>query len=288
MDTKIINGRTIADEIAKKLKGELETLSTIPHLAIIQIGEDAATSQFIAMKQKRADEIGIKTTLFQFPANAPQNDIAAVIDRLNNDSDEEDAPVHGIILQLPVPIGSEELIDRINFEKDVDRLSVHSLGMIQHADLDQMKIFCPAVVRGILTLLEYENILVQTKHVVIVNNSSAIGLPLATALSRMNATVTICNEFTKDLESITSKADILISATGIPELITAKHVKNGAIVIDVGSGVNKQTGKICGDVKLDEVEPLVSQITPVPGGVGPMTIISLLESTVEVTKLTVE
>lgn len=272
---QIIDGKKISLEIREKLRKEISDLKVIPSLAIIYVGDNPASEIYVRNKIKVGEELGIDVKLFRFNSDERQDVIINKIKELN-----EDISVHGIIIQSPVPSQIDEayINSFIDKDKDVDGFGVFSLGSLASND----ERFIAATPYGILKMLEYENIDVKGANVVIVGRSKIVGRPLALALLNRDATVTITHSKTKNLASITKLADILIVAIGQPEFITSDYVKNGAIVIDVG--ISRVDGKIKGDVDFTKVKEKASYITPVPGGVGPMTIAMLLSNVVESAK----
>lgn len=272
---QIIDGKKISLEIREKLRKEISDLKVIPSLAIIYVGDNPASEIYVRNKIKVGEELGIDVKLFRFNSDERQDVIINKIKELN-----EDINVHGIIIQSPVPSQIDEayINSFIDKDKDVDGFGVFSLGSLASND----EKFIAATPYGILKMLEYENIDVKGANVVIVGRSKIVGRPLALALLNRDATVTITHSKTKNLASITKLADILIVAIGQPEFITSDYVKNGAIVIDVG--ISRVDGKIKGDVDFTKVKEKASYITPVPGGVGPMTIAMLLSNVVESAK----
>lgn len=272
---KIIDGKSFALEIQESLKKEIKDLNIVPGLAIIYVGDNPASEIYIKNKIKVAEEIGIKTEVFRFTSEVSENDIIVKIKELNEDSN-----VDGIIIQSPLPkIFNEDYINSfIDKDKDVDGFGIYNLGAL--ASFDEK--FIAATPYGVIKLLEHENIELKGANVVVVGRSKIVGRPLALALLNRDATVTIAHSKTKDLKAITSMADILVVAIGSPKFITADYVKEGAVVIDVG--ISRVDGQILGDVDFDSVKEKVSYITPVPGGVGPMTIAMLLNNVVESAK----
>jgi methylenetetrahydrofolate dehydrogenase (NADP+)/methenyltetrahydrofolate cyclohydrolase len=284
---EILNGRKIADEIKKELAREVNKIKTkgnkVPHLAAILVGDDGASQTYVSNKIRDCKEVGFEYTLLNFPPTITQNKLLSEIDRLNNDVD-----IDGFIVQLPLPghIQQEEITERILPRKDVDGFTNKNFGKIISKD----PLILPATPLGILELLRRYNVKTKGKHCVVVGNSRIVGSPMAMLMSyHGDATVTNCHIHTKDLKEYTKSADILIVAVGKPGLITADMVKEGAVVVDVG--INRIIDKsargfhLKGDVSFDEVAPKCSFITPVPGGVGPMTRASLLLNTLNAAKV---
>ena len=290
MSAIIIDGKKISEEIREEIKKEVEELKAkygiIPGLATILVGENPASVSYVKAKQKVAQNLGFYSVQENLPENIPQEELIAIIKKYNNDE-----KIHGILVQLPLPkhIDEEEVINAILPDKDVDGFHPVNLGRL----LQGNPFFIPCTPYGIMVMLEKIGCDVEGKEVVIVGRSNIVGKPLAVLLFQKrkpigNATVTICHTKTKDLAFHTKRADVLIVAIGKPKFIKADMVKEGAVVIDVG--VNRigisPSGKaiLCGDVDFDEVKEKASAITPVPGGVGPMTITMLMKNTFESAK----
>ena len=266
-----INGTTHASKIRVNLKNRIKDYAPKPHMAVVLVGDDAASQVYIRNKQKACAEVGIHSTLHTLPATASQQEILDMINTLNNDT-----TVNGILVQQPFPvvIDKNAIVSAVDPKKDVDCLHPYNLGLVA---IGQAK-FLPCTPGGIIELLKQESIDISGKHAVIVGRSDIVGKPLALMLLNENATVTICHSKTQNLAQVCSQADILIAAVGRAKLITADFIKSGAVVIDVG--INRENGKLCGDVDYDNVFEKASHITPVPGGVGPMTVAMLLENCV--------
>lgn len=269
---KIINGKEIADKINEETKGIIKKLNLEPGLAIILVGNNAASEIYVKNKINNCQKLGIKANLYRFDENNTENDIIDCINKLNIDKN-----VHGIIVQSPVPkkFNEDYINSFVSPEKDVDGFGIYNMGALA---TNKTK-FLAATPKGIITMLKESEIEVSGKNIVVIGRSKIVGRPLALALLNMDATVTIAHSKTKNLKEVTKNADILIVAIGKPNYITADYVKDDAIIIDVG--INRGDGKIIGDVNFDSVKDKVSFITPVPGGVGPMTIASLLNNTVK-------
>lgn len=271
-----IDGKKISQEIKDELKAEVEQLrenGVVPCLAVIQVGADPASTVYVGNKKKACEYIGIRSLAYEIPEETTESELLALIDELNNNDE-----VNGILVQLPLPSHIEEnkVIQAISPLKDVDGFSEKSVGAMTIGTNG----YLPCTPAGIIQLLKRSGIEISGKNCVVVGRSNIVGKPAALLMLRENATVTICHSRTKDLKKICSEADILIVAIGKPEFITADHVKEGAVVIDVG--IHRREGKkLCGDVKYDEVEPKAGYITPVPGGVGPMTIAMLMENCIK-------
>ena len=274
----VISGKELAknkrDEM-KNLVPELEEkYGRRPNLAVILVGEDVGSKSYVAGKEKACFEIGIGNTTIRKPDSITEEELLSIIDELNNDDN-----VDGILVQLPLPKHIDEtlVINRILPSKDVDGFhpqNVASLYLKQKGTV-------PCTPRGIIEILDSENIEIEGKRAVVIGRSNIVGLPISKLLLDRNATVTICHSRTKNIAEITKQADILIAAVGKPLFVKADMVKEGAVVIDVGVNRNLQTNKLCGDVDFDNVCDKTSYITKVPGGVGPMTITCLLENTIE-------
>lgn len=268
---KIIDGKAIANELRAELKNKIEQSKTKPGLAVIIVGEDPASQIYVRNKVKACGELGIRSYVYELPVATSQLELESLLDELSGNKE-----VDGILLQLPLPkhLNSESASAHIPFEKDVDGFSAQNLGLlVQHKE--QVAACTPL---GVMKLLEREGIDPAGKHAVILGRSETVGKPMAMLLLNANATVTVCHSKTADIKALSRQADILISAVGKAGFVTADMVKNGAVVIDVG--INRdQNGKLCGDVDFDGVKEKTSYITPVPGGVGPMTITMLMYNT---------
>ena len=276
MTAKIIDGKEIARLVRADWKIRVEQLREVdvqPGLAVIMVGENAASKVYVRNKVKACQDIGIHSEEILLPANASQEKVLAAIDKLNIDPN-----IHGILVQLPLPpqIDVLTVIDRIKLEKDVDGFNLYNVGGLVSGGT----VFPPCTPYGVVCLLEYSNIPITGQNVVVVGASNIVGKPMALMLMQREATVAICHVKTRDLAQFTILADILVVAAGKPNLITAPMVKTGAVVIDVG--INRlPDGTLVGDVDFDEVRKKASYITPVPGGVGPMTITMLLCNTIQ-------
>lgn len=269
---EIINGKEISSKIREKLKNEIEEKKLKPGLAIIMVGNNPASEIYVRNKIKACAEIGIKEELYQYDENVSEKEIINCIIKLNNDEN-----INGIMVQSPLPndLDEDKIMNYITPEKDVDGFGISSLGYLASNE----EKFISATPYGIIKLLEYKNIDIEGKNVVIIGRSKIVGRPLALALLNRNATVTITHSKTKNLKEITKTADILIVAIGKAKFITGGDIKDDAVVIDVG--INRIDGKVVGDVDFESCKEKASYITPVPGGVGPMTIAMLLTNVVE-------
>ena len=276
MSSAIINGKEIGQEIRKSVEVRVNALKQqgiTPGLAVILVGDNPASKTYVANKQKSCEAIGMFSELIKMPEDTTQDALLDQIRDLNNRQD-----IHGILVQLPLPkhIDEDAVIATISPEKDVDGFSPVSVGKMM---LGQ-DTYLPCTPFGVMKLLEHSGIDVAGKHAVIVGRSHIVGKPMGELLLQKDATVTYTHSKTPDLPSFTKQADILIAAVGRENFITKEHIKPGAVVIDVG--INRdENNKLCGDVNFADVDGIASHITPVPGGVGPMTITMLLENTVQ-------
>lgn len=277
MSAVIVSGKELATEkraFIKEKVSELHTEKNIqPSLAVILVGEDPASQSYVRAKQRACEEAGIRSILEKYPSSITEQDLLDRVTYFN-----QDPSVHGILVQLPLPEHINELaiIEHISPNKDVDGFHPVNVGRMM---IDQ-KSFLPCTPYGIVEMIKSLDVSISGKHVVVIGRSNIVGKPVGQLLLKEDATVTYCHSRTKDLASITKQADILIAAVGRAKLIGPEYVKDGAIVIDVG--VNRlETGKLCGDVDFETVKEKASYITPVPGGVGPMTITMLLQNTLE-------
>ncbi len=273
---QLIDGKKISKEIRDELKAEVELLKKQGRqvcLAVIQVGKDTASSVYVNNKKKACAYIGIESAAYELEESTTEGEVLQLIDRLNQDNH-----VNGILVQLPLPghIDEDKVIRAISPEKDVDGFHPVSVGRLWIGE----KGFLSCTPAGIIQLLKRSGISIDGKECVIVGRSNIVGKPMAALLLRENGTVTIAHSHTKDLKEVTKRADILIVAIGKKQFITADYVKDGAVVIDVGMH-RDENNKLCGDVAFDEVAEKTSAITPVPGGVGPMTIAMLMNNCVE-------
>ncbi len=271
---KIIDGKKISAAVRDGVKTQVAALKEkgiAVCLAVIIVGEDPASQVYVANKEKACAYTGIESRKFALPATTTIDELLALIDKLNNDD-----TVNGILCQLPLPNGLDEqrVIEAISPRKDVDAFCHENVGKIMTGDFD----FLPCTPAGIMEMLAFEGIDPSGKTCVVIGRSNIVGKPMAMLLLHKNGTVTVCHSKTQNLPEVTKTADILVSAVGKAGFVTADMVKKGAVVIDVGMNRN-QEGKLCGDVCFDEVEKIASAITPVPGGVGPMTIAVLMKNT---------
>ena len=279
MTAKIINGTEIAENIKNYVKEKVsdfeKTYNKKPGLAVIMVGSNQASKVYVGIKQKTAKEAGINSMQFNLPKETNHKELIELIKKLN-----EDEKVHGILIQLPLPeqLDEQRILEKIKFRKDVDGFHSRNMGKLVFG----RKEIVPCTPKGIIKLIESTGQEIEGKHAVVVGRSNIVGKPIAMLLLEKNATVTICHSKTKDLKKHTKDADILVVAAGKPKLITKDMVKKNAIVIDVG--INRtddgtEKGKLVGDVDFDSVKEVAGFISPVPGGVGPMTVASLLLNT---------
>ena len=280
---KILNGAALAKKIKSVLAIEIEYLmkknGRAPKLCIVLVGDDPASASYVKSKQKSCNEIGILCDLNILPYSTSQKELLTLIETLNNDPD-----VDGILVQLPLPkhIDQNAILHTIDYKKDVDGLHPMNVGLL-NVSSDAV---IPCTPKGILSLLKAEDVEITGKHCVVIGRSNLVGKPMAQLMIRENASVTVCHSKTKDLAYLTRQGEILIIAIGHPNLVNAEMLKEGAVVVDVG--INSVDGKLVGDIynsiDLTDIEKKAAAITPVPGGVGPMTIASLLENVVEIYK----
>ena len=271
MRSKIIDGKKYSKLLKEELKAKVFNMDIKPSLTVISVGDNAASRVYVRSKEKCANEIGINYRHLHYD-EISEHDLCEVINKLNDDKQ-----VHGIIVQLPLPKGMNEnlIVNAIKPEKDVDGLTFVNAGYL----LNNKKGLVSCTPKGIMYLLKKENVLLEGQNAVVIGRSILVGKPMMNLLINANATVTMCHSKTRDLAKITKKADILIVAIGQKEFIKRDMVKRGAVLIDVG--INRVDGKLYGDVFFDDVYDKVSKITPVPGGVGPMTVVMLMENTIE-------
>ena len=282
MTAKILDGKKIAAEIRASVKGEtllLKERGIVPGLAVVLVGDNPASKVYVGQKEKGCLEAGFASFLHRLPGGTSQKDLLDLIGKLN-----ADPLVHGILVQLPLPdqIDEEKVIAAIKPEKDVDGFSPVNMGRL----VAGMSAIEPCTPKGIMRLLEASGIELAGKEAVVIGRSNIVGKPVALMLLAKSATVTVCHSRTRDLDAHTKRADILVAAVGRPRFVTADMVKDGVVVIDVG--INRLEEGLAGDVDFEGVSEKASWITPVPGGVGPMTIAMLLENTLEQAKLSGE
>ena len=268
---KIVDGKALAVKLREELKEKIGALKKAPGLAVVIVGHDPASQIYVRNKIKACGELGIRSFSYELPETATQKEVEDVLDELASNP-----KVNGILLQLPLPKGlnAESAMSHIPFEKDVDGFSAENLGLLLlHKE---RTVACTPL--GVMKILEHEGVEIAGKNAVVLGRSDTVGKPMAMLLLNANATVTICHSKTQNLKEICKNADILVSAIGKAKFVTADMVKQGAVVIDVG--INRdENGKLCGDVDFENVKEKTSCITPVPGGVGPMTITMLMYNT---------
>jgi methylenetetrahydrofolate dehydrogenase (NADP+) / methenyltetrahydrofolate cyclohydrolase len=273
---KILDGKAVAAEVRSEVAADVARLRDqgIPvRLDVILVGDDPASATYVRMKQKDCDEVGIESGAHRFEADTPQEVLAALVERLNGDS-----AVSGFFIQLPLPEGLDPLalLSEIDPAKDVDGLSPLSVGRLSIG----LPSLLPCTPHGIIQLLRRSGVEIEGKEAVVIGRSNLVGKPLAQLLLRENATVTVCHSRTKNLPEVARRAELLVVAAGRREFVGAEYVSEGAVVVDVGIHA-REGGGLVGDVRFEEVEPVASWISPVPGGVGPMTRAMLLYNTVQ-------
>lgn len=270
---KLIDGKMISAQVKDECKERVAKEGLDVTLAVIQVGNDPASTVYVGNKKKACEYIGIHSLSYELPEETTEEELLALVEKLNQDSN-----VHGILVQLPLPshIDEDKVIQKISPKKDVDGFHPQSVGALSIGEPG----FVSCTPAGVIQLLKRSGVKIDGSECVIVGRSNIVGKPMAMLMLRENATVTVCHSHTKDLKEVTRRADILIVAVGKPRFITKEYVKEGAVVIDVGIHRNEDN-KLCGDVDFADVEPVASAITPVPGGVGPMTIAMLMNNCVE-------
>ncbi len=276
----IIDGKAVSAKLRQEMKGEVAALQAkgiAPGLAVVLVGEDPASQAYVRNKIRACEELGIRSQDHRLPADTTQERLLELIGELNNDP-----AVHGILVQLPLPkqISDQAVIAAIDPKKDVDAFHPQNVGKIVQGNYD----FLPCTPAGVMALLRSTGVPVAGKECVVIGRSNIVGKPMALLMLHEHATVTICHSRTRDLAEVCRRADILIVAIGKARFVTAGMVKEGAVVIDVGMD-RDENGKLCGDVDFAGVEPKAGYITPVPGGVGPMTITMLMQNTITAARL---
>ena len=277
----IIDGKAISAAVRAEITADtaafIKETGVIPGLAVVIVGSDPASQVYVRNKRKACTEVGFYSEAYELPEETTQEELEALVDKLN-----EDPKIHGILVQLPLPrhLDEQRILLRIRPEKDVDAFHPYNVGRIMIGDYH----YLPCTPAGVMELLKRSGIDCNGKECVVVGRSNIVGKPMAMLLLQANGTVTICHSRTKNLSEATCRADILVAAIGKPEFFTADMVKEGAVVIDVGMNRRPSDGKLCGDVDYASVEPVASYITPVPGGVGPMTITMLMQNTLRAAK----
>lgn len=267
----LLDGKFVANKLKQRIKNEVDMLTVKPGLAVISIGNDPASQLYVKLKRKICDELNIHVDEYHFENDVTQEEILDLIDKLN-----ESELIHGILVQTPVPyhLNILEIFNRISPDKDVDGFNPENAGKLAQGQ----EAFVPCTPLGIMHILEEYNIDIEGKNCVVVGRSNIVGRPMAQLLINANGTVTVCHSKTKDIEKITKLADVLIVAVGKPHFIKAEMIKDGAVVVDVGINRIAGTNKIVGDVDFENAKDKCSFISPVPGGIGPMTIITLMEN----------
>ncbi|MFC1767128.1 bifunctional methylenetetrahydrofolate dehydrogenase/methenyltetrahydrofolate cyclohydrolase FolD [Candidatus Margulisiibacteriota bacterium] len=272
----IIDGKARAIEVQEKLRGEVEALKKKginPRLDVVLVGEDPASQVYVRNKEKACAAAGIESQVHRLPADTKEEKLIDLVKKLNKDK-----KVHGILVQLPLPkhISPEKVLNTIDANKDVDGLNVQNMGMLIKGEGDP---FVPCTPQGIMDLIGTTGIELKGKNAVVIGRSNIVGKPMALLLLKAHATVTICHSRTTDLPSVAKNADVLVAAIGRAKMVKKDWIKPGAVVIDVG--MNRDQGKLCGDVDFESAKEVAGFITPVPGGVGPMTIAMLLKNTLK-------
>ncbi len=278
---KLIDGKAVSAQVKEQVRIETAELMAKhgiqPSLAVVIVGSDPASRVYVNNKKKACEAMGFKSLEYALPEETTQEELVALVKKMNADPE-----INGILVQLPVPkhINDMAIIKAINPKKDVDAFHPENVGRIAIGEFK----FLPCTPAGVMALIDSAGIEVAGKNCVVIGRSNIVGKPMGMLLMHRNGTVTVCHSYTKDLASITRQADILVATVGKPNFVTGDMVKEGAVVIDVG--INRlDNGKLCGDVNFAEVEPKASYITPVPGGVGPMTIAMLMRNTLTAAKL---
>lgn len=278
---QIIDGKKVSAEVKEEVRQQTlklkETHGITPGLAVVIVGDDPASRVYVNNKKKACELVGFKSEEYALPAETTQQELLNLVETLNNKDD-----INGIIVQLPLPkhLDDKAVIAAINPKKDVDAFHAVNVGKIMLGEYD----FLPCTPAGVMEMLHSYNIEVSGKNCVVIGRSNIVGKPMAMLLLHENGTVTICHSRTRDLAEVTKQADILVAAVGRPKFVTADMVKDGAVVIDVGMD-RDENGKLCGDVDFENVKDKCSYITPVPGGVGPMTIATLMKNTLKAAKI---
>lgn len=283
---QILNGNEVSKHIRQQIRAEVEQLKAdgkkVPHLAAILVGADGASMTYVAAKEKDCTEVGFDSTVLRFDAAITEAELVAEVEKINNNP-----AIDGLIVQLPLPkhIDTNKITQTIDWKKDVDGFHPMNVGLM----FKGLPCFLPATPMGVIKLIEHYNIETSGKNCVVIGRSDIVGKPMSALMLQKNCTVTVCHSKTRNIEAVIREADIIVAALGIPEFVTANMVKEGAVVIDVGitraeDATAKNGYRLKGDVKYDEVAAKASWITPVPGGVGPMTRIGLLLNTLNAVK----
>ncbi|MBP3441358.1 MAG: bifunctional methylenetetrahydrofolate dehydrogenase/methenyltetrahydrofolate cyclohydrolase FolD [Clostridia bacterium] len=277
---KLISGKEVSDAVKLRVADEVKELKANgiePCLAVILVGDDPASRVYVNNKKKACEFCGIRSLEYVLPAQTTEEELISLVEKLN-----EDKTVNGILCQLPLPkhLDEKKVLNLIRPEKDVDAFHPENVGHIMIGDFN----FLPCTPAGIMEMFRFENIDLDGKNCVVIGRSNIVGKPMAMLMLKENATVTICHSRTKNLKEIVAGADVIVAAVGRPNFVTADMVKDGAVIIDVG--INRMDdGKLCGDVDFEACKEKASYITPVPGGVGPMTIATLMQNTITATKI---
>ena len=276
---KLINGKEVSLAVQERIRKETEALKEkgiTPGLAVVIVGDDPASRTYVNNKKKACERVGFHSEEYALPATTTQEELLALVKELNQRPE-----INGILVQSPLPKGLDEkmIVENIDPNKDVDAFHAVNVGKIMIGDFS----FLPCTPAGVIELLDYEGIDIAGKECVVLGRSNIVGKPMAMLLLHRNGTVTICHSRTKNLQEVCSRADILVAAVGKPGFVTGDTVREGAVVIDVGINRNAE-GKLCGDVDFDSVAPKAAYLTPVPGGVGPMTIAMLMQNTLTAAK----
>ena len=277
---KIISGKEVSEAVKLRVSDEVKNLKSNgiePCLAVILVGDDPASRVYVNNKKKACEFCGIRSLEYVLPAETKEEELIELVEKLNNDKS-----VNGILCQLPLPkhLDEKKVLNLIKPEKDVDAFHPENVGHIMIGDFN----FLPCTPAGIMEMLRYENIDLDGKNCVVIGRSNIVGKPMAMLMLKENATVTICHSRTKNLKEVVAGADVIVAAVGRPNFVTADMVKDGAVIIDVG--INRMDdGKLCGDVDFEACKEKASYITPVPGGVGPMTIATLMQNTITATRI---
>ena len=276
----ILDGKTLSAKFRQNIKDETQSLKDktgkAPGIAVLLAGDDAASSVYVNSKEKAAIECGFYSVVERISADVTTSDVLKLVEKYNNDE-----KIHGILVQLPLPFACDEktILRAIRPEKDVDGFHPYNVGLLNIGE----ECLMPCTPFGVMNMLADYGIDISGKNAVVVGRSNIVGKPIAAMLLKANATVTVCHSKTKDLSGVCAKADILIAAIGKAKFIKKEYVKDGAVVVDVG--INRVDGKLCGDVDFEDVKDKCSYITPVPGGVGPMTITTLMQNTLKAFKV---
>ena len=277
---KLISGKEVSQAVKLRVCDEVKELKEQgiePCLAVILVGDDPASRVYVNNKKKACEFCGIRSLEYVLPAETSEEELISLVEKLNNDKS-----VNGILCQLPLPkhLDEKKILNLIRPEKDVDAFHPENVGHIMIGDFN----FLPCTPAGIMEMLRYENISLDGKNCVIIGRSNIVGKPMAMLMLKENATVTICHSRTKNLKEIVAGADVIVAAVGRPNFVTANMVKDSAVIIDVG--INRMDdGSLCGDVDFEACKEKASYITPVPGGVGPMTIATLMQNTITATRI---